>query len=113
MCSLDIYGLKLTEYHGRGSISLSDDAPSLSVEFECIQLHNSDIYAHIKSLDEIDLKLIHNRNSIKYLRGNLSDGRSFSSIGPVWVKEWNFSSISNKGAVNVEGTLILSEMVIK
>jgi len=110
---LDIYGLKLIEYLGRGSIYLSDDAPSLLVEFECIQLHTSDIYAHIKILEKIDPKIFHNKNFIKYLQGNLSDGRSFSSIGPTWVKEWNYSSISNNGAVNVEGTLILSEVVIK
>jgi hypothetical protein len=109
MIQLDVYGPPLMEYQGKGSL-IFDEATQMEVEFKCIQLHNGNIYVHVKFLETVGFNIILNRNRIEAIHGYLEDGRFFKSIGHALAPEW---SITNEGSVRVEGLLLLSQIEIK
>jgi hypothetical protein len=109
MIQLDVYGPPFREYQGKGLL-IFDKATQVQVDFRCIQLHNSKIYAHVHILEMIDFNIINNKNRIDAIRGHLDDGRLIESIGDVLIPEW----ITSFGvSTSVEGLLILSQMKIK
>ncbi|MDD2755943.1 MAG: hypothetical protein PHS80_10495 [Methanothrix sp.] len=109
MIQLDVYGPPFMEYQGKGSL-IFDEATQVQVDFRCIQLHNSKIYAHVHIIEMIDFNIINNKNRIDAIRGLLEDGRLFESIGDVLVQEW-ITSIGD--STSVEGLLIISQIRIE
>jgi hypothetical protein len=112
MIQLDVYGPPLMEYQGNGSL-IFDEATQLQVDFKCIQLHNGNIYVHVKFLETVSFNIFNiilNRNRIQAIRGYLEDGRFFKSIGDALAPEWN---ITNEDNVRVEGLLLLSQIEIE
>jgi hypothetical protein len=109
MIQLDVYGPPLMEYRGKGSL-IFDEATQMQVDFRCIQLHNSKIYAHVHILEMIDSNIMNNRYRIDAIRGHLEDGRLFESLGDVLVPEW---IPPNGDSTIVEGLLILSQIKIE
>jgi hypothetical protein len=110
MIELDVYGPPLMEYHGNGSL-IFDETTQLQVDFKCIQLHNGNIYVHVKFLETVGFNIILSRNRIEAIHGYLEDGRFFRSIGDALAPEWN--RFTNEGRVRVEGLLILKQIKIE
>lgn len=106
---LEVYGPAIAEYLGHGLL-LYDLEVSIPIDFRCIQIHNANIYIHITFFENKGFSIMNRMDSIHGIRGTLSDGRFFESIGNILFLQMTTSSDDDSGH---EGLLMLTQIEIK
>lgn len=85
---LEVYGPSIIEYKGTGHL-FYDLTNSLQLRFECVQLHNGDIYIHLTSSEDIDpgsvifIGPFLRGHHLDKIEGRLNNGMIIKSVGPV------------------------------